>query len=293
MQSKTLSVILVIALIVGLPAMYYVGTMTSQQKYTQTITIAGSTTVFPIAQAWGEALQKYHSNLDVQVSGGGSGVGVSSAGQNLTTLGMASRQIKSSEEVTYPYLRNWTIAYDGIAIVVNPGLAGKITNLTILQIHMIYNGTITNWNQINDSMPRTTIVRAGRTTVSGTYEYFYEHVMQLDTNYSADAEFEANAGVQSYVQTTPNSIGYVGLGYLAGLQVLKVNAAGTLWYPSIEAVANGSYPISRPLFLLTNGIPTDGSLAEMFINFALSPEGQAIVAAEDYVPLPYAYMLPF
>ncbi|MFX1295741.1 MAG: PstS family phosphate ABC transporter substrate-binding protein [Promethearchaeota archaeon] len=283
MKDRTLIYILILALAVGLPSMYFVGASARQQN-TQTITISGSTTVFPIAEAWGEKLEQYHSNLDVQVSGGGSGVGVSSVGQGLVTLGMASRAVKSSELLTYPSLINHTVAYDGMAMVVNPNLAGKITNLTILQIQQIFNGTITNWNQINSSLPSTPIVKAGRATTSGTYDYFFSEIMDEDPNYAVDATFEANAGVQGYVQSTPNSIGYVGLGYITGTEVLLINEGG-LWYPSVDAVKNGSYPISRPLFLVTNGPPAAGSLAEMYINFALSPVGQAIVLAEDYVPL--------
>jgi len=288
MEHKTLVYVLIILLIVLCPVMYFVGSTTTTQKYTQTITIAGSTTVFPIAQGWAEALQTYHSNLDVQVSAGGSSVGIASVGQGLVDIGMASRQVKSSELTTYPNLINYTVALDGIAIVVNPGLSG-ITNLTLTQIKMIYNGTYTHWNNLSAAAPVVQILRAGRASTSGTYEFFYDHVMKKDPNYAVEAEFEANAGVRGYVQTTPNSIGYVGLGYVSGLNTIPINVGGLLYQPSKEMVQNFTYPISRPLFLVTNGPPANGSLVQMFINFALSIQGQLIVERPgiDYVALPY------
>jgi phosphate transport system substrate-binding protein len=288
MEHKTLVYFLIILLIVLCPVMYFVGSTTTTQKYTQTITIAGSTTVFPIAQGWAEALQTYHRNLDVQVSAGGSSVGIASVGQGLVDIGMASRQVKSSELTTYPNLINYTVALDGIAIVVNPGLSG-ITNLTLTQIKMIYNGTYTHWNNLSAAAPVVQILRAGRASTSGTYEFFYDHVIKKAPNYAVEAEFEANAGVRGYVQTTPNSIGYVGLGYVSGLTTIPINVGGLLYQASKEMVQNFTYPISRPLFLVTNGPPANGSLVQMFINFALSIQGQLIVERPgiDYVALPY------
>jgi phosphate transport system substrate-binding protein len=285
MQTKTITYILIILLVIMCPLMYFVGNFTAP-KTTVTLTLSGSTTVFPIGEAWGAALEDMYPFLSVQVSAGGSGVGIQQVGQNLVDIGMASRQVKASELVTYPNLINHTVALDGIALVVNPGLAGKITNMTLLQIHMIYNGTITNWNQINASLTSLPIVTAGRASTSGTYEFFLGHVMLNDVNYAADATFDANAGVQAFVQITPYSIGYVGMGYLTGVSVVKINDGGILKTPSVASVQSGDYPIWRPLFLVTNGPIVPGSLTELFINFALGSTGQAIVLAQDYVPLP-------
>ncbi|TFG05089.1 MAG: phosphate ABC transporter substrate-binding protein [Promethearchaeota archaeon] len=288
MKDKTVIYLLLIALAAGLPLMYYIGNITAVSQQYATLDLNGSTTVFPIAQACGEALEALYPWLDVTVNPTGSGTGISTIAQNLTDIGMASRALKTSEKTAYPYLVEHTIAYDGIAIVTNNNLLGKITNLTLSQVQGIYNNSITNWNQINASLPSTPIVTAGRATTSGTYDYFIEYIMDNNaTSYSADATFEANAGVQNYVQTTPNSVGYVGLGYLTGTHVLLIDDGADLWYPSVPAVANGSYPISRPLFLITSpDTYYPGSLAELFLNFVLGPQGQTIVASIDYVPLP-------
>jgi phosphate transport system substrate-binding protein len=113
--------------------------------------------------------------------------------------------------------------------------------------------------------------------------------MKSDPNYAVEAEFEANAGVHGYVQTTPNSIGYVGLGYVSGLTVVPIKQAGTLYYPTKPMIQNFTYPIARRLFLVTKGQPTNGSLTQMFINFALSIQGQLIVERPgiDFVALPH------
>jgi len=288
MQNKTVVYLLIILLIVLCPLIYFVGSVTTTQKYSQTISLAGSTTVFPIGQGWAEALQAYHSNLNVEVSAGGSSVGIAKVGQGLVDIGMSSRQLVSSDLATYPNLINITVALDGICMVINSGVTG-ITNLTLTQIKMIYNGTYTYWSDISSTAPANLIQRAGRATTSGTYDYFYTTVMKKDLNYVVEAEFEANAGVHGYVQTTPNSIGYIGLGYVSGLTVVPINQAGILYYPTKPMIQNFTYPIARRLFLVTNGQPANGSLTQMFINFALSIQGQLIVERPgiDFVALPH------
>jgi len=288
MQNKTIIYILIIALIVLCPLFYFIGTFTTTQKYTQIISLSGSTTVFPIVQGWAEALQTYHSNLVVEVSPGGSSVGIAQVGQGLVDIGMSSRYLKSSDLALYPTLINTTIALDGLCMVVNPGLFG-VTNLTLTQIKMIYNHTYTYWDEISSSAPHQQIIRAGRATTSGSYDYFRNTLLKGDVNYAVEAEFDANAGVQGYVQTTPYSIGYVGLGYVSGVRVIQIKQGSFLYYPTKPMIQNLTYPFSRPLFLVTRGQPANGSLIQMFINFALSIQGQLIVEKPgiDFVALPY------
>ena len=123
------------------------GAYTIVQGLSGTITIVGSTTVLPIGEKAAEEFNKLYSGVTVTVSGGGSSVGIQSVGEGSADIGMASREIKSSEETTYPDLVKHIVCADGIAIIVHPTNL-FVNDLTITQIKAIYQGTYTNWNQL-------------------------------------------------------------------------------------------------------------------------------------------------
>jgi phosphate transport system substrate-binding protein len=125
------------------------------------------------------------------------------------------------------------------------------------------------------------IVMVSRDTSSGTYEIFETIVLQ-GKKVSPDSLSQAsNQTVATIISTTKGAIGYVGLGYITGtVKPIDVNEVT----PSEETVASGTYPISRPLFMYTNGAPQ--GTAKDFIQFIWSPEGQTIVEEQGFVPLP-------
>jgi phosphate transport system substrate-binding protein len=114
---------------------------------TGSITVVGSTTVLPIAQLAAEAFNTLYGTNLVAVSGGGSSVGVQSVGEGSATIGMASRELKSSETTSYPNLVKHIVCNDGIAVIVHPDNT-YVQDLTLDQIKAIYNGTYTNWNEL-------------------------------------------------------------------------------------------------------------------------------------------------
>ena len=116
-------------------------------RLTGSITVVGSTTVLPIAQLAAEAFNALYGTNLVAVSGGGSSVGVQSVGEGSATIGMASRELKSSETTSYPNLVKHIVCNDGIAVIVNPNNT-YVQDLTLDQIKAIYNGTYTNWNEL-------------------------------------------------------------------------------------------------------------------------------------------------
>jgi len=246
----------------------------------QTLIIDGSTTVFPIAQVEAERYMELHSDVDIQVTGTGSSNGLSSAGTGKADIGMASRQIKSSELETYPDLEETIIAIDCIAIIVNP--ANSISELTLAQVKGIYNGTITSWSELGGSGD---IVLVGRDSASGTREYFFEHIMGKENTSSSMLEKNSNGLVHDTVAGNQYAIGYVGLGYVTGnVKGIKLqNSQGNYIAPSIQNVKDETYPVWRYLYLYTKG-PATG-LAKQFIDFILSQEGQQIVQNEGFVPL--------
>jgi phosphate transport system substrate-binding protein len=242
--------------------------------------ISGSTTVLPIAQKAADAYMVDHAMTDIQISGGGSSVGVQAIGEKTVDIGMSSRDLKAEEKTKYPGLVETIIANDGIAIIVNP--ANTVSGLTMDQIKAIYNGSVTNWKTVGG--PDQTIVVVGRDSASGTREFFSESVMKKTNYTSTMLEKNSNGAVKQTITQTPGAIGYVGIGYVdKDVKAVPVIVNGTPIQASIGTVIGKTYPISRPLLMITQGPPA--GLAKSYIDFILSPAGQKIVTEEGFVPL--------
>ncbi|EHQ34710.1 phosphate ABC transporter substrate-binding protein [Methanoplanus limicola] len=251
---------------------------TEQSTDIRTISVTGSTTVLPAAQAAAESYMRENKNADIMVSGGGSSVGVQAVGEGTADIGMASRELKNSEKEKYPNLVQHVIARDGIALIIykdNP-----VESLTIDQVKSIYKGEVTNWNEVGgDDME---IVVVGRDSSSGTREYFFESVMNKEDFVATQMEKNSNGAVQQSVAHTPGAIGYVGLGYIDdSIKAVNIDTNGNVVVPTIDNVVKGTYPIARSLNMFTSGEAT--GLSKDYINFILSSEGQAIVEEEGFV----------
>jgi len=252
----------------------------------QTIKISGSTTVLPIVQKAADEYMASHPDADIQVSGGGSGVGIQAIGAKTVDIGMSSREVTKAEMAKYPAFVVTSVAQDGIAVVVNP--ANEIQYITLDQIKDIYLGKITKWTQINGAnVPNTNnqIVIIGRDSASGTRAYFDETILSKATPTKTMLEKNSNGAVLQTIAQTPGSIGYVSIGFVS-----RDVKALPIWYnydkiisPTLENVNSKTYPVSRDLYVITNGQPT--GLAGDFIKYILSPEGQKIVSDEGYVTL--------
>jgi phosphate transport system substrate-binding protein len=252
----------------------------------QNIKISGSTTVLPIVQKAADQYMAAHPDADIQVSGGGSGVGIQAIGAKTVDIGMSSREVTKDEMTKYPSFVVTTVAQDGIAVIVNP--VNEIQYITLDQVKGIYLGTITKWTQITSAnVPNTNnqIVIIGRDSASGTRTYFDETVLLKATPTKQMLEKNSNGAVLQTVAQTPGSIGYVSIGFVS-----KDVKALPIWYntqkfvaPTIDNVKTTIYPISRDLYVITNGKPA--GLTGDFIKYILSPEGQKIVADEGYVTL--------
>jgi phosphate transport system substrate-binding protein len=252
----------------------------TDEEKAQKITVSGSTTVLPIAQAAAEAYMKNHTKADITVSGGGSGVGITAIGQGTVDIGMSSRELKSTEISQYPDLVVTTVAKDALVMIVNPG--NGLNSISLTTVKGIYNGTIKNWKDIGGA--DLAIVLVGRDSASGTRSYFQEFVMKNENSTSSMLEKNSNGAVKETVAQTPGAIGYVGLGYTTGgVKALKLDVNGTLVDGSAATVLNKTYPASRDLFMITKG-PAKG-LAKAYIDYILSPAGQKIVSQQDFVPL--------
>jgi phosphate transport system substrate-binding protein len=239
--------------------------------------LAGSTTVQPLAEQLATAFMDQNASVTIEVQGGGSSVGVTSAGESTVDIGMASRNVKDSEFETFTGLQVFVIAYDGIAVVTNPELAPL--SLSIDQVKAIFAGEITNYTEVGG--PDAEIIVVSREEGSGTRAAFEELVMQSGDSEAVITETailqQSNGQVRTTVSTTPNAIGYLSFGFLdESINTVAIDGVN----PSVENVKNATYSIFRPLNMLTNGEP--GELAQAFLSFILSAEGQAIVA-QDYI----------
>jgi phosphate transport system substrate-binding protein len=252
----------------------------------QTIKISGSTTVLPIVQKAADQYMATHPDADIQISGGGSGVGIQAIGAKTVDIGMSSREVTKDEMKKYSSFVVTPVAQDGIAIVVNP--VNTIPYITLDQAKNIYLGKITKWTEITGAnVPNTNnqIVVIGRDSASGTRTYFDETILAKATPTNKMLEKNSNGAVLQTVAQTPGSIGYISIGFIS-----KDVKALPVWYnadkiipASLANVKSKTYPVSRDLYVITNGQPT--GLAGDFIQYILSPDGQKIVADEGYITL--------
>jgi phosphate transport system substrate-binding protein len=262
----------------------------------ETIENKGSDTIVNLALAWAESYMAQHPNVRISVTGGGSGTGIAALINNTVDIANASRAIKAEEVAEAeangiePY--EITIAQDAIAVVVNP--ENPVSQLTIQQISDIYTGQITNWQEVGgEDRP---IVLLSRESNSGTYVFFLEEVVRQGDSeskllFSPDTLLlPSSEGISSEVRQNPNAIGYDGLGYVTPDQktiAIAVSPGSPYVEPSIATVVDGSYPISRPLFMYTPGPPT--GVIKAYLDWILS-EGQQQVRDLGFVPLPNSTM---
>ena len=241
---------------------------------TETISIAGSTTVLPVAQAAAEEYMNQHSNADIQVSGGGSGVGATSVIGGTADIGMLSRDLKASEKEGNT-LKEFVVGKDGIALVGHP--SNTVSDLSLEQVKAIYQGTITNWKEVGGA--DSEIVLIGRDSSSGTREFFTEFVLDKEDAAKEMQELNSNGAVAQAVSITPGAIGYVSLEYVD--DSLKAFSIGGV-APTVDNVISGIYEINRPLLMITSGEPE--GLAADYLAFILSEEGQQILKDSGFIP---------
>ncbi|OYU96445.1 MAG: phosphate ABC transporter substrate-binding protein [Bacteroidetes bacterium B1(2017)] len=248
--------------------------------------IKGSDTVLPLAQKEAEVFMKKNKAARITVTGGGSGVGISSLIDNTTDIAMSSRKMKLSEKMKVneggSTSTEVTIAFDALAVIVNP--ANKVSQLTREQLEGIFTGKIKNWNQVGgDNM---SIVVYGRESSSGTYDFFKEHVLN-NKNYASNVlSMPATGAIVQSVSQTKGAIGYVGLAYVENnVKALGVsfNKGKTFVTPSVASAKDKTYPIVRPLFFYY--LAASSKMVKPFVDFILSAEGQAIVSKEGFITI--------
>ena len=253
-----------------------------------TITIKGSDTLVILAQKWAEAYMAAHPGTQIQVNGGGSGVGLAALQNETTDLATTSRKIKPQEELNCIKAfkrrpREYKVALDGLSVYVNE--SNPVKALSVAQLEGIFTGEVTNWKEVGGK--DGPIALYSRENSSGTYEFFKENVLK-GKDFAASAQtMPGTAAVLQAVGKDPGGIGYGGAAYGGGARALDIRKAeGTpAVEPTEENVMSGKYPIWRHLYIYLNPAKDKGEIAA-FLSWVRSDEGQALVKEIGYFPLP-------
>jgi phosphate transport system substrate-binding protein len=250
------------------------------------ITVKGSDTMVILAQRWAEVYMSKNSGVTIQVTGGGSGVGIAALINGTTDLCNSSRPMKPSEREKLKQRFNTLgveikVAKDGLSIYENE--SGSINELTLDQIKDIYTGKITNWKDLGGTNAK--IIVYGRENSSGTYVYFKDNVLGGADFTSTMQSMPGTAAVVNAVAKDRYAIGFGGAAYAKGVKFIKVkkDANSPGFEPTAENVKSGDYPISRFLYIYTRSKPT-GAIKD-YIDWILSSEGQEIVNKVGYFPV--------
>ena len=263
--------------------------VSAQMKAVQ---IKGSDTMVNLGQAWAEAFSKRVPGVNIAVTGGGSGTGITALINGTCDIAESSRSIEPKEIEKAKAKRitpkEFLVALDGIAVVVHP--KNPVKNLTADQLREIFLGNIANWKSVGGA--NKPIVILSREFNSGTHIFFKEHILRRG-NAKGPEEFSPSAlmmpssqAIADEVAGNENAIGYYGMGYIGPKQkVIAVakDAKSPFIEPTLANVKSKIYPISRPLFLYTSGEPK--GVIKDFVDFVFSPEGQEIVKKIDFVPI--------
>ncbi|MDD5328237.1 MAG: phosphate ABC transporter substrate-binding protein [Phycisphaerae bacterium] len=254
------------------------------------VQIKGSDTIVNAAQKIAEEFMKDYPHVFVAVTGGGSGVGIASLINKTCDIATASREMKPKEiemaEQRGVFPKEFTVAYDGVAVIVSKD--NPIDKLTIEDLHRIFTGKVTNWEEFGGKDLH--IVTLSREVSSGTHMYFKEEVVQLGKKDNHD-EFSPETLLLTSSQTIVEevaandaAIGYLGMGYVSDRTKALLVAKGDEFHPpDINNVISKAYPLSRGLYFYTNGEPN--GVTKLFMDFALSPKGQQQFIETGFVPV--------
>jgi phosphate transport system substrate-binding protein len=262
-----------------------------------TIQVKGSDTMVNVAQAWAEEYKKVSPGVAIEVSGGGSGVGIAALTKGTVEIATSSRNMKPEEietakKNTGKEPKEFIVGYDALAVYVHKD--NPLTEITAEQLAEIFmeGGKVTKWSDIGVTIPGSgdEIVRVSRQSSSGTYEFFREHILNKKDFKLGSRDMNGSKEVVDLVASTPTAIGYSGMGYNEPGKVKMLKVASKPGQPAVEpSVANTldkSYPIARSLQVYSLGEPT-GELKK-YLDWSMSDAGQKILEACGYVPLPAA-----
>lgn len=260
------------------------------------VRLTGSDTMVNLDQAWAENYKGVRPDVSVQVAGGGSGVGIAGLIDGILDIAASSRKMEAKEMARATQSagaapREIVVGLDALAVFVHQD--NPVHEMALEDLAQIYGeaGTVTKWSQLgiaNTTCTADKIIRISRQSNSGTYAYFREAILGPKKDLKLGSiDQSGSKDVAALVARTPCAIGYSGMAYVApGVRALKVakKKGEPAVEPTVETASNGSYPIARPLYFYTHGVPSAETQA--FIDWTLSDAGQKILLDIGYVPAP-------
>lgn len=252
------------------------------------ITVKGSDTMVILAQKWAEVYMGSHADTKIQVTGGGSGVGLAALQNGQIDIANSSRPIKAQETEAYVKKfgkrpREYKVALDGLSVYVNND--NPVKELDLAQLQGIFTGKIKNWKEVGGNDGEITVY--SRENSSGSYEFFKEHVLKGKDFVASAQTMPGTAALLQAVEKDKSGIGYGGAAYGAGARAIgvKKDASSPAVQPTEETVVGGTYPIWRYLYVYLNP-EVDKNEIGSYLNWIRSDAGQKVVKEIGYYPLP-------
>ncbi|MBX3249939.1 MAG: substrate-binding domain-containing protein [Myxococcales bacterium] len=259
----------------------------AERHAASTLTVRGSDTMVVLSQRWAQAYRHARGDVSVQVSGGGSGVGIASLLAGTTDLAASSREVTSHELAALARARGvepevYRVAIDALAVYVHESSALREIELSALQD--LYRGRITRWSALGG--PDEPVVLYGRENNSGTYVFFKERVLDRLDFVAETQSLPGTSAVIHAVSRDRRGVGYGGIGYGAGVRLVAVRAApdAEAVLPDERSAIDRRYPLARFLYLVRADAET--AKARDYLEWILSDEGQGEVEAAGFFPLP-------
>jgi phosphate transport system substrate-binding protein len=270
----------------------------SKPQLQGSITIDGSSTVYPITEAVAEEFRLEQGDVKITVGVSGTGGGFKKFGRGEIDINDASRPIKEQEGATARQNKieyvELTVAFDGLAVLVNKENTW-VKDITVEELKRIWEPSaqekVTRWSQIRKGWPDDEFNLYGPGVASGTYDYFTEAIMGKSGESRGDftASEDDNVLVQG-IEGDRNSLGFFGIAYYEEnkerLKLIPVDAGKGAIAPSSETIRNGTYaPLSRPIFIYVTKSAAQRPEVKSFVNFYLQTAAE-LVPDVGYIPLP-------
>lgn len=284
---KLLSVgLLVLAGLTSIAQPSYAFSLFKKGNENKLVQLKGSDTILAVSQSVAEEFMKINKDAKISVTGGGSGTGIAAKLNKTIDIAMASREMEPVEwtkaKAAGLNLQEIIIAHDGITLIVNKN--NPVKNLTMAQLRDIYMGEVKNWKEVGG--PDERIILLSRDSSSGTHVYFKEHVLRKGNakgpeEFASSALFlPSNEALKQQVENSKGAIAYIGMGYSdSSTKELTVNGIES----NLANVKAKKYPISRDVYWYVD--KNISGTAKSLVDFMLSPQGQAIVKKEGFVPV--------